>query len=39
MLKNKKNSDPIRKNSDYIHKVIAPSFLTDQRNNISYSEK
>lgn len=39
MLKNQKQSEPIRKNSDYIHKVMAPTFLTDQKNNISFSEK
>lgn len=39
MLKNKKKDDGIRKNEDYIHKVMAPAFLTDQKNNISYSDK
>lgn len=28
----------IRKNEDYIHKVIAPPFLTDQKNNVSFSK-
>ena len=30
--------EPIRKNEDYIHKVMAPSFVTDQKNNISFSK-
>jgi hypothetical protein len=30
--------DPIRKNEDYIHKVMAPSFLTDQKHNPAYSK-
>ncbi len=28
----------IRKNQEYIHKVMAPSFLTDQKNNVSFSK-
>lgn len=39
MLKTQKQLSQTRKNDDYIHKVIAPSFLTDHRNNISYSQK
>ena len=30
--------EPIRKNEDYIHKVMAPSFLTDHRNTLSYAK-
>lgn len=30
--------EPIRKNEDYIHKVMAPSFLTDQKHNPAYSQ-
>lgn len=37
--KTQQQPNQIRKNDDYIHKVIAPSFLTDQKNNISYIEK
>ena len=29
----------IRKNEDYVHKVMAPSFVTDQKNNIQFSKK
>lgn len=29
---------PLRSNQNYIHKVMAPSFLTDNENNISYSK-
>jgi hypothetical protein len=29
---------PIRKNEDYIHRVMAPSFLTDQKHNPAYSK-
>lgn len=30
--------ESLRKNEDYIHKVIAPAFLTDNKNNISYAK-
>lgn len=30
--------DGIRKNEDYIHRVMAPSFLTDQKNNVAYGK-
>jgi len=29
----------LRENKDYIHKVMAPTFLTDEEHNISYVEK
>lgn len=32
------DKEPIRKNEEYIHKVIAPSFLTDQKNNKVYAK-
>jgi NAD+--asparagine ADP-ribosyltransferase len=30
--------EPIRKNEDYIHKVMAPSFVTDQKHNVPFSK-
>ncbi len=39
MLKTQNKLRQIRKNDGYIHKVMAPAFLTDNKNNISYSQK
>ena len=31
--------EPIRKNEDYVHKVMAPTFVTDQKNNVQFAKK
>lgn len=30
--------EPIRKNEEYIHRVMAPSFVTDNRLNLTYGK-